>query len=256
MRRPEGLPDDVRPDFQGFSKEAFSFLLSLAHNNRRDWFVKRKDVYDSEIKFAAECLLAEFTTSARLKGFPLQGHPKRGLFRIYRDVRFSRDKLPYKTHAGMVLTRTGNKGEPGFLYAHVQPGKSFLAAGFFAMAPEFLLAWRTRIAEDPETFLKIVEPLLNSRTKHRLVQRGEPLKTMPRGFKDHADSLVEEYLRWKSCMVRREITDRLAQSRSLIYAICDMAAAAGPLLHFGWEISDSLHQPRPRSTMRGKPRKA
>ena len=127
------FPDDIRPDFPGFSPAAFTFLAGLAKNNDRAWFTARKDVYDSEIRFPMECLLGEFAASRRLPDFPVQGDPKRGMFRVHRDVRFAKDKSPYKTHAGAVLTRSGGKGDPGIVYIHIEPGACFLSAGFYAL---------------------------------------------------------------------------------------------------------------------------
>jgi uncharacterized protein (DUF2461 family) len=87
MAKDLDFPDDVRPDFQGFSPEAFAFLDGLKKNNDRSWFSDRKGVYDNDVKFSMECLLAEFSSDRRPSGLPVRGNPKRGMFRIYRDVR-------------------------------------------------------------------------------------------------------------------------------------------------------------------------
>ena len=81
------FPDDVRPDFTGFPASAFDFFTGLKENNDRTWFKARKDTYDTDVKFVMECLVSEFSANRRPKGFPVQGDPKRGMFRIYRDVR-------------------------------------------------------------------------------------------------------------------------------------------------------------------------
>ena len=178
MKKPLEFPADVRPDFQGFSAEAFAFLAALSENNERAWFKARKDLYDAEVKFPMECLLAEFAPGRAPDGFPLRGDPARGMFRIHRDVRFSKDKSPYKTHAGAVLTRSGSKGDPGLLYIHVQPGASFVSAGFYSPGKEFLHAWRTCIADRPEEFLDLVAPFAAPRGRYALRHRGA-LRTMP-----------------------------------------------------------------------------
>jgi len=245
------FPDDIRPDFHGFSPEAFKFLTGLKKNNDRTWFKARKDIYDAEIKFPMECLLGEFTPDRRPNEFPLRGDPKRGMFRIYRDVRFSKDKNPYKTHCGAVLTRSGGKGDPGVVYVHVEPGESFLSAGFYSLDKDFLGAWRTRMAADPREFLDLVEPFTKPRGKYFLRHRGA-LKTMPRGFQEHAESPVADYIKWKHFLVGRKITDNQAQSRKLVDLIAELADAALPFLSYGWEIYETAYEDDPRRHMRTK----
>lgn len=251
MKKPLEFPADVRPDFQGFSAEAFAFLAALSENNERAWFKARKDLYDAEVRFPMECLLAEFAPGRAPDGFPLRGDPARGMFRIHRDVRFSKDKSPYKTHAGAVLTRSGSKGDPGLLYIHVQPGASFVSAGFYSPGKEFLHAWRTSIADRPEEFLDLVAPFAAPRGRYALRHRGA-LRTMPRGFRQHADSPAGEYIKWKHFLVSRDIADRVAQSRELIGAVQELAEIAGPLLRLGWDIHERAFEDDPRRHMRKK----
>lgn len=196
-----------------------------------------------------ECLLAEFAPSRRPRGFPLQGHPRHGPFRVHRDVRFSRNKDPYKTHAGAVLTRSGRKGSPGFLYVHVEPGASFLSAGFHATPRPFLHAWRTRIAEDPDGFLAVAAPFARRGARYRLRSR-KAVKTMPRGFAAHAGGPVAEYLRWEHCMLARDLPDRTVTGRALVAEVRKLGEAATPLLEYGWEVEDSLRTDDPRPLMR------
>ena len=249
MKKLLEFPDDVRPDFQGFSKEAFAFFEGLARNNERPWFQSRKELYDTEVKFAMECLLGEFSRAAGTGSFPVRGDPGRGMFRIYRDVRFSKDKSPYKTHAGAVMTRSGSKGEPGLVYVHIQPGQCFVSAGFYSPGKEFLHAWRRHIAEDPDAFLELIAPFGGARSRYVLGHRGA-LKTMPRGFQEHAGSPVAEYLKWKHFLVSRKVTDRQAQSRKLLSIIRELGEIATPFLEFGWTIHETAMEDDPRRHMR------
>lgn len=245
------FPDDLRPDFPGFSPAAFEFFTALARNNERTWFKDRKDIYDSEIKFPMECLLGAFTPSAGGSGLPVRGDPKRGMFRIYRDVRFSKDKQPYKTHAGAVLTRSGTKGDPGVVYIHIEPGECFISAGFYAIERDFLTAWRSRMAERPDEFLDLIAPFTKPRAKYFLRTRGQ-LKTMPRGFKEFADEPIAEYLKWKHFLVSRKITDKQAQSPRLVEAVREMAEVGRPLLEYGWDVFETAFEDDPRRHMRSK----
>jgi uncharacterized protein (TIGR02453 family) len=113
------------------------------------------------------------------RGVPLTADPKRSIFRIHRDVRFSSDKSPYKTHAGAVLTRDGTKNSQGLLYVHVASQGAFTAAGFYHPDPDQLAALRREIAAAPERFEALERALKKARLE---LGRDEPLKRLPRGF--------------------------------------------------------------------------
>lgn len=245
------FPDDVRPDFAGFSPAALKMLRGLKRNNDRAWFQKHKEVYDTEVKFAMECLVAEFGRDRRT-GLPVFGDPKTSIFRVYRDTRFSRDKTPYKTHCGAVLSRSARKGDPGLVYVHFAPGESFVSSGFYRPDPDLLLAWRRRMAADPKEFLALVRPYARKGAKYYLRSISE-LKTMPRGFQEHAKSPVADYLKWESFLITRDVADRDMQSRKLVAIVREMAAAAQPLLDYGWTLWDEVLGQREdaRQTSRG-----
>nr|WP_243665199.1 TIGR02453 family protein [Rhodothermus marinus] len=97
------------PPFPGFRPEALDFLRALKQHNRRDWFRPRKAIYEDEVRWPMQCLVADVGRELIRRGLPLRGDPEQGLFRIYRDTRFSKDKRPYKTHIGAVLSRTGSR---------------------------------------------------------------------------------------------------------------------------------------------------
>ncbi len=248
MARSLKFPDDIRPDFEGFTREAFLFLQELKANNERSWFKANKETYDLEVKFAMECLLGEFTRERRSEGFPVIGDPSCGMFRIYRDVRFSRDKSPYKIHAGAVMTRTGAKGEPGIVYVHIEPDGSFISAGFYALDKTFLHAWRLRMAEHPKEFLELVESLGDGSPHFVFGHRGA-LSSMPRGFRPFTDSPVAPFLKWKHFLVTRRVTDLQAQGRDLVTMIEELGRAAEPLLQYGWDIHALSRETDPRRYM-------
>lgn len=243
------FPDDVRPDFEGFSEAAFGFLGELARNNQRGWFVENRDTYETEIRFPLECLVAEFRPGGAGKGLPVRGDPTRAIFRIYRDVRFSKNKQPYKIHAGAVLSRTGGRSEPGVVYIHIQPENCFISAGFWRVDPPMLTAWRRRMVDDPEEWLAIVAPYDDDRDA-AYMRTISALKTMPRGFKQDADSPVAEWLKWKSFLLTRAVDDSDARSRCLVEIIREHAEKAIPLLEYGWEIADMPADDDPRRHMR------
>ena len=157
---------NARTGFTGFRPAAFQFLDSLRDKNDPAWFKPRKVLYEAEVLAPFRELIAAVSETLGRAGLPLVGDPRRGIFRIYRDVRFSPDKRLYKTHAGGVLTRSGGRRDPGVLYIHVAPGESMTAAGFWHPEPALLARLRCAVLTDPDGFLAIVE---------RLAEAGCPL---------------------------------------------------------------------------------
>src|SRR5216684_9410115 len=145
--------------FPGFRPAALRFFAGLREHNDPVWFKPRKAVYEAEVLAPFRQLIVAVGAALEDAGLPLVGDPQRSIFRIYRDVRFSPDKRLYKTHAGAVLTRSGNKWDPGLLYLHVAPGESMVAAGFWHPEPGLLARLRRAILDDPDGFLVMVGQL-------------------------------------------------------------------------------------------------
>ena len=101
---------------------AFDFLWGLAANNEKPWFEANRATYESAVREPVAALAASGTTELTKRGLPLDGDPKRSMFRLHRDTRFSNNKAPYKTNVGVVWYRRGqSKGSPGVLYFHLDP---------------------------------------------------------------------------------------------------------------------------------------
>ena len=221
------------PPFPGFRDEAFAFLADLKQNNRREWFKPRKATYADEVQWPLRCLVVDAARRMHQRDLPLTGDPKASLFRIYRDTRFSKNKQPYKTHAGAVLSRSGTRKDRGVVYIHVEPGASFLGAGFWRPDNDFLRRWRSQMAASPASFLDRVYRLEEAGLS--LTCDGNTLKRMPRGFSSFADTDIADFLRWKTFIVSRPVTDAALQTTAFTEAVVDLADAVLPLLTFGWE---------------------
>ena len=162
------------------SNTIFGFFKELKINNNREWFLKNKPIfkqYEVQIKNFGEELknrLNEFDSIDRFK-----------LFRIYRDVRFSKDKTPFKTHFGLTWHRTKPLYRGGY-YLHISPGKNFLACGFWDPNPNDLKRIRQELEYDAKEFRNIISAKEFSSIWGNL--EGSELKTAPRNFdKKHAD---------------------------------------------------------------------
>ena len=193
------------PPFPGFRAEAFQFLRDLSRNNDRDWFKPRKEIYDDEVLWPLRCLVADVSRRANEAGVPLGGDPKGAVFRIYRDIRFSKDKRPYKTHAAAFFTRTGVRDvHSGGFYFHFEPEKSFMGAGFWRVGMPLLRRWRGAMAANPSAFLQVVQELEEAGLN---VDSDEKLKRLPRGLDVDEDAPIAPYTKWKSFLASRQIPD-------------------------------------------------
>ena len=193
-------------------RSALRFLRGLRDNNDRAWFAANRGVYDETIKpqweaFVAGLLIRGGSFDERLHHVD----PRRCIFRIYRDTRFSNDKSPYKPHLSAFLSPRGWRGiTPGF-YVQLRPGgESLFAAGIYVPEKPVLLAIRARLAEGDPDFARILK---SKRFAPYLPVDTDPLKVMPRGYdRDHPQST---WIRARRFMVRKTYTDTAAAGDDL-----------------------------------------
>jgi uncharacterized protein (TIGR02453 family) len=228
MRKPAAIP---APPFTGFRPATLAFLRALAANQERAWFLANKDTYERDVRTPMAALVVDLAAELARRNLPLTGDPARSIFRVQRDVRFSRDKSPYKTHVGAVLTRDGRKNNPGLLYIHVDPAGSFMAAGFYHMEPEALDAVREAILTEPDDFLAVEAGLHAAGLEF---SRDESLTRLPRGFEHAADHQAAYALKLRNYTVHRALPATALRRAALVRDLADFAATAMPLLQFGW----------------------
>ena len=229
--------------FAGFRPAAFAFFSELQDNNDPAWFKPRKALYETEVLAPFRDLIVAVGETSGQAGLPLVGDPRRGIFRIYRDVRFSPDKRLYKTHAGAVLTRSGGRRDPGVLYIHVAPGESMVAAGFWHPDPALLARLRRAVLGDPDGFLAIAGGLATAGCP---LSSDDRLSRPPRGFEAAKGTPVAEYVGWKSFTAHRMLSDAEMQSPALVDRIADFACTVLPLLEWGWAaVDDEVPPPLP-----------
>lgn len=227
---------EAAPRFAGFRPAAFAFFSELRDNNEPAWFKPRKAIYEAEVLGPFRELIMTVGQASQEAGLPLVGDPRHGIFRIYRDVRFSPDKRLYKTHAGAVLTRSGRRRDPGVLYVHVAPAESMVAAGFWHPEPALLSRLRQSILADPDGFLAVAEGLDAAGSP---ISTDERLSRPPRGFEAAKGTKVAEYIGWKSFTAHAALSDAEMQSPALVDRIVHFARTALPLLEWGWAAVDA-----------------
>lgn len=186
-------------------EKVLQFLKDLAANNNREWFNANRDRYDesrNKILFITEVLINEIRKFDQ--DIPAMD-PKECMFRIFRDVRFSNDKRPYKTNFGSFIAKGGRKSENAGYYFHIEPSGSFIGGGIYMPQAGPLKAIRNHVEKHPEEYLAIIN---NPEFKAFFPEMMDhKLKTAPRGIdKDHP---YIELLRYKSfafsCPVSNEI---------------------------------------------------
>ena len=225
--------------FQGFTPGLGAFFRALTANNDRDWFLEHKPTYEAEVRQPFGALVEALAFAFATQDIPLRGDAKRSLFRIHRDVRFSKDKSPYKTNAGAVLSCDGTTKGKGILYVQVAgENGAFLAMGFYHPEPVDLAAIRRAIAAKPERWLQTEAALREAGLE---LVRGDPLTRLPKGFEGFAGTPVEEVLKLRNLIVSRPIAERRLYGPGLIDDAVSFATAGLPLLDFGWKASTQVH---------------
>ena len=201
-----------------FTAETLRFFKQLAAHNNKEWFEAHRDDYENNVREPMRDLVEELDVRFARFAPEIGGDPKRSMFRINRDIRFSKDKSPYKTNAGCwfhhrsASRKVGSEaaeGSAGF-YFHLQPGKSFIGAGVWMPPRPQLNKLRSAIAEKPEGFVRMVQSLPK---RFGGVSDEGALKRMPRGYSE--DHPAAKWLKYQSFTTGRSLTDAQVTSTKL-----------------------------------------
>ena len=223
--------------FSGFPPEGLKFMRGLAKNNDREWFQPRKETFESKVK-TPMAELVEAINGELMKFAPeYVNDPKKAMYRIYRDTRFSSDKTPYKTHIAAIFPKRGlEKHISGSFYFHVATKSVGVGAGVYMPGPEQLLAIRTWLTDHHEEFRKATKvaaklwgPMLDNATARS-----------PKGFDPNhaAADLVSQ----KAWLFWQEIDIELATTPKLLPELCKRFRAAAPVLQM---LNAPLRNPKP-----------
>ena len=209
-----------------FTPELFVFLRQLKRNNRRDWFQRNKPRYEAVVRdpclrFIADLAepLAQISTWLNVDPRPMGG----SLFRIYRDIRFSDDKRPYKTHIGMHFSvRAPNQDihSPGY-YLHLEPEGCFVAAGIWRPETRTLLKIRDAIVRQPDAWAK---------AKRGLELEGDTLSRPPRGY-DPKHRFIED-LKFKDFLASESFSDAAICRGKFLAEVTAACRRLSPLMQF------------------------
>ena len=221
--------------FGGFGEKALPFLSALAFHQDRDWFAENRDLYESEVRGPLGDLVEAASERLAGLGIPLNGSRKASIFRVNRDVRFSKDKHPYNSHASAVLTRNGTKKDAGGGYIHIKPGDCYIGAGLWMADKPVLTAIRTELATEPDRFRKIVTKLAQ---KGLQLSQEDALKRVPPDFTNVEDKDVRDWMRLKHFFANQTISDDAITSPAFLDTFVDHVATCRDLLDWGFAHLD------------------
>jgi len=208
----------------------FKFLKQLEKNNNRTWFEENRVIYElarAEHTAWVASLLALFS-----KAEPSFSTitPKDCIFRINRDIRFSKNKLPYKTNFGAYLNARGKKSETAGYYVNLQPGRSFVAAGMWMPSSPVLANVRQEIDYNFNDFKKKIQSAALKKNFPALLSNNDRLVRPPRGYTDNNPAL--EYLKLKSFVISGSFTDAEVLEKNFHLRLIQSFKSAKPFVDF------------------------
>jgi uncharacterized protein (TIGR02453 family) len=220
--------------FSGFPAAGFELLAQLKKHNDRDWFLQHKSEYQQHVQQPMEALVAAVAAEFARRDLPLYAKERNPVMRVYRDIRFSPDKTPYKTHVAAELRRSFTNSRV-MLYLHLSPEESLVAAGIWQPERPLLQLWRNAIVSDGKHFEKMIDQLRKGGLE---LSPGHSLASMPRGFQNYAEESFASSLKLTSFVVHRPLSAEECTVPDLVQSAVRFAVAAKPLLQFGWDIED------------------
>jgi uncharacterized protein (TIGR02453 family) len=224
------LEELAYPPFAGFTPETFSFLRRLKKNNNRPWFAKHKAEYEELVRFPMECLIASLRPRMADVASGFEFHPRKSIFRVYRDTRFSNDKTPYKTNIAANFKSRGPKaptGAPG-LYVGIGLDEIFLGGGIYMPDGPQLKSIRAYIAAKPEELETVIGDPSFRKVLGEIL--GDKLQKAPLGYpKDHP---MIEHLRLKQFYVGVELEQKECLKPRFLDTIVRVFTASMPFMNW------------------------
>jgi uncharacterized protein (TIGR02453 family) len=217
--------------FSGFGSQALPFLKALDFHQSRDWFKENKTLYESELETPRGDLVEALSAAFAHNGIALRGDRKKSVYRIYRDVRFAKDKSPFNKHVSALLTPSGEKREDeGCFFIKIGIEGCFMAVGFYLGEPDKLKAYRNKIVTWPDQF-RDMEAVLAKGNLALSVQ--DQLKRLPKEFDDVVEPDIHSAVRLKHFYVREDIDPGIITSPELVDLSVDFVKRAMVLLEWG-----------------------
>jgi uncharacterized protein (TIGR02453 family) len=216
--------------FQGFAPGALTFFRQLGRNNDRAWFTAHKETFQVQVYEPMLALVEELAGAVRsFAADYVPDNPRKALYRIYRDTRFSHDKTPYKTHiAARFEHRRVARNRGGGFYFEVDANHLGIAAGMYMPDPEQLLAVRKAICDQPAAFTKLANDRALLKALGSL--QGQKLARVPKGY--DVDSPAAEWLKFKQLYYYIELPAKVACTPKVTSEVLMRFKASYPFVQF------------------------
>ena len=205
-----------------------SFLTDLIANNNREWFENNKERYKQAHAYFLEIVQHTIEGIGKFDQDIAHLEPKKCTYRIYRDVRFSKDKTPYKVHFGAEMAPGGRRSGLAGYYIHIQPGGSIVAGGVWHPAPENLVKIRQEIDYNGESLKKII----NTKAFRDIYgeMKGDKLKRPPKGYDPEHDDI--ELIKFKDFLAYTNLSDKEVKSKEYLSKVLGHLKILKPLNDF------------------------
>lgn len=212
-----------------FTRDTFETLAELRANNSKAWMEENRARVDNHCREPFEKMINAISFAMQVNDISLSGS-KTTMFRLHRDVRFSNDKSPYNSHVSGLLSPSGTKNEGrGVLYLQINPDGGRVGCGHYMLDAKALAPLRDKMVENPDGFNKALKAVENS---GYALSMDNSLTNMPRGFKEHAEHELANYIKLKSLAVLVDIPKAHWIDGDIIETAVNLAQACGPLLAF------------------------
>lgn len=227
---------DDHPPFSGFPPEALRFFRRLKKNNNREWFLVHKGEFEDFVKTPMQALVSALQPGFQSFAPEFDLNPAKAIFRIHRDVRFSKDKSPYKTNIAAHFVIPGNKKgvEGSGYYLQIAPGDVFLGGGIYIPDSDQLKNIRRALSTRRKEFLRIIN---NTAFRNQFgTLEGNRLQRIPTGYR--ADDPLAEFLKLKQFFVGVQFKDDECEDERFINRCLKVCKIAAPFVDF---LNDAVH---------------
>jgi uncharacterized protein (TIGR02453 family) len=209
-------------------KKLLTFLKQLEKNNHKEWFDANRTTYEQLRKDWLEFVALVLQEVSKFEPAAKDLDPKKCIFRINRDIRFSKNKAPYKTNFGLQINPLKSSGDFNGYYLHIEPGNCFISGGSYMPQPPRLAAIRQEIDYNFDAFKKIVET--STFNKHFGKLSGDTLTRPPKGY--DAENPAIEYLKHKDFIATRQLSEKEVIDKDFIKTVVHTFKAMQPLVQF------------------------
>ncbi len=211
-------------------KQTIQFLTDLKKNNTKEWFESNRKKYEAAKENVQQITTSLIEQLGKVDENLTTLQMKECTFRINRDVRFSKNKAPYKTNMSAIFAKGGKKAETAGFYVHFEPGQSFIAAGFWSPEAKKLQSIRQEIDYNYNDFKKIISSKKFTNTFTNGLSKEQVLVRPPKGYDEENPAI--EILKLKSFVVTKPLTDEEIQAPSFAKLIVESYKVVQPFLNF------------------------